>query len=86
MNDLFRVELKEIVTLQDITKTDKLHYKSNCRKVYNFNEYLLSIVFLRDIHEWHLSFKDGVDEQSNVVAKLKNLDKGKKKKKLKKIF
>ena len=76
MNDLFRVELKEIVTLQDITKTDKLHYKSNCRKAYNFNEYLLSIVFLRDIHEWHLSFKDDVDEQSNVVAKLKNLDKG----------
>ena len=64
--------------MQDIIKADKLHYKSNCRKVYNFNEYLLPIVFLRDIHEWHLSFKDGVDEQSNVVAKLKNFDKGKK--------
>ena len=37
--------LKEVVHLQDIIKTDELHYKSKRRKVYNFNEYSLSIVF-----------------------------------------
>ena len=31
------------------------------RKVYNFSEYFLSIVFLRDMHEWHFSLKDGDD-------------------------
>ena len=35
-------------------------------------------MFLRDIHERHLSWKDADDEQSNFAAKLKNLDKGKK--------
>ena len=40
--------------------------------------------FLRDIHEGHLSLKDADDEQSNFAAQIKNLGKGKKKKKLKK--
>ena len=35
----------------------------------------LCLLFLRDIHEGHLSIKD----QSNFAIKLKNLDKSKKK-------
>ena len=31
MNDLVRAKLKEIVNLQDIIKTDELHYKSKRR-------------------------------------------------------
>ena len=38
----------------------------------------MSIVFLRDIHEGHLSLKDADDGQRNFAAKIKNLDKGKK--------
>ena len=64
--------------MPDIIKTDELHYKSKRRKVCNFNEYPFSIVFLRDIHEGHLSLEDANDEQSNFAAKIKNLDKGKK--------
>ena len=45
MDDLICVELKEIVNLEDIIKTDELYYKSKCRKVYNFNEYFLPTVF-----------------------------------------
>ena len=37
MNDFFCAMLKEIVNLEDIIKTNKLHYKSKRRKVYNFN-------------------------------------------------
>ena len=55
MNDLIRDELKEIVNLQFIMKTDNLRYKSKSKKVYNFSEYSLPIIFLRDIHEGHLS-------------------------------
>ena len=73
MSDLIRDNLKEIVNLQDMIKTDKLHYKSKHRKVYNFNEYC----FLRDIHEEYLSLKDADDEERSFAAKIKNLDKGK---------
>ena len=45
MNDLIRDKLKETVNLQDIIKTTELHYKSKCRKVYNFSECSLPIVF-----------------------------------------
>ena len=45
MSDLVCAKLKEIVNLQDIIKTDELHYKSKRRKIYNFNEYFLPIVF-----------------------------------------
>ena len=45
MNELICANLKEIVNLQDIIKTDKLNYKSKHRKVYNFSEYSLPIVF-----------------------------------------
>ena len=45
MNDLVCTKLKEIVDLQDIIKTDELHYKSKRRNVYNFNECSLPIVF-----------------------------------------
>ena len=38
----------------------------------------MSIVFLRDIDEGHLSLKDADDGQINFAAKIKNLDKGKK--------
>ena len=38
----------------------------------------MSIVFLGDIDEGHLSLKDADDGQINFAAKIKNLDKGKK--------
>ena len=38
----------------------------------------MSIVFLRDIDEGHLSLKYADDGQINFAAKIKNLDKGKK--------
>ena len=44
MNDLIRTKLKEIVNLEDI-ETDQLNYKSKRRKLYNFSEYSLPIVF-----------------------------------------
>ena len=69
MNDLIRAKLKEIVNLQDIIKTDKLNYKSKRRKVYNFSEYFLPIVLLRDIHEVYLILKYADDEQSNFQLK-----------------
>ena len=54
MNHLVHAKLKETVNLEDIIKIDELHYKSNCRKVYNFIEYSLPIVFyeiyLKDIY------------------------------------
>ena len=78
MNDLIRVKLKEVINLQDIIRTDELNYKSKRRKVYNFTEYFLLIVFLRDLNEGYLSLKDADDEQSNFPAKIKNLDKVKK--------
>ena len=31
--------LKEIINLKDIIKTDELHYKSKHRKTYNFSDY-----------------------------------------------
>ena len=39
MNDLIRDKLKEVINLQDIIKTNELHYKSKRGKVYNFNGY-----------------------------------------------
>ena len=84
MNDLNCDKLKEMVNLQNVIKTDKIHYKSKRRKIYSFNEYCLPIVFLRDIHGGHLLLKDSDDEQSNVAAKIKNLEKSKKQ--LKNIF
>ena len=74
MNDLACANLKEIFNLQDIVKIDD---KSKGRKVHSFNEYYLSFVF-KIIHEGHLSLEDTDDEQSNLIAKKQNLDKGKK--------
>ena len=45
MNDLILAKSKVILNLQDIIKTDGLYYKSKCKKVYNFSEYYLPIVF-----------------------------------------
>ena len=61
MKDCIRVKLKEIVNLQGIIKLDELYYKSKRRKVYNFSEYSLPIVFLRDVHKGYLSLKDADD-------------------------
>ena len=47
MNYLVPSKLKEIANLQDIIITDGLYYKSKERKVYNFNEHSLPIVFKR---------------------------------------
>ena len=47
MNDLDRTNLivEQFIKLQDIIETDELHYKSKRRKVYNFSECSLPIVF-----------------------------------------
>ena len=74
MNDLVRFKLKKIINLQDVIKTDKLHYKSKRKKVYNFNYHSLPTVFLRDVPEGHLSLEDADDDRSNFSAKLKNSD------------
>ena len=42
---MIRAKLKEIVNLKYIIKIDELNYKSKHRKVYNFSEYSLPIVF-----------------------------------------
>ena len=49
LNDLIVYKFKKIVKLLDIIKTDDLYYKAKCRKIYNFTEYSLPIVFIRDI-------------------------------------
>ena len=38
LNDVIINKLKEIIQLQDIIKTDDLHYKSKRTKIYNFIE------------------------------------------------
>ena len=45
----------------------------------NFSENCLPIAFLIDAHKVYLSLNDGDDEQTNFAAKVKNLDKSKKK-------
>ena len=77
MSDLVRANLKEIISLQVIIKTDGLHYKSKRRKVFNF-EYSLPVVFLRDIDEGQLSLEDTDEKQSNFASKLQKLSKSKK--------
>ena len=49
LNDLIVYKFKKIVKLLDIIKTDDLYYKAKCRKIYNFTEYSLPTVFIRDI-------------------------------------
>ena len=62
--------------MQDIIETDELHYKPKHITFYNFNEYILPMAFLKDIHERYLWIKDADNDQSNFAAELKNLDKG----------
>ena len=78
MNDLIHVKLKKIVNLQDIMKKDNLYYKPKSKKDYNFTEYSLAIVILRDLSKENLSLKDANDEQNNFAAKIKNVDEEKK--------
>ena len=73
LNNLVIDKLKEVMKLQDIIKTDELYYKSRLEKTYNVGEISLSIVFLRDIHEGHLSLKDVDDKQSKFVNEIKNI-------------
>ena len=70
LNDSIFNKLKEIIKLQDIVKTDELCYKSKRRKIFNFSEYSLAIVFLKDVHEGYLSLKDADDEQIKFANKL----------------
>ena len=73
MNDLVCVKFKEIVTFQDIIKTDNLSYKSKSRKVYSLSEYSLTMFLLfRNVHKGHLSLKDADYEQSNFAANVFN--------------
>ena len=57
---------------------DNLYYKPKSRKDYNFTEYSLAIVILKDLSKENLSLKDADDEQNNFAAKIKNVDEGKK--------
>ena len=72
MNHLIRAKLKEIVELQDFIKKYELNYKSKCGKTDNFSIYLLPILFLRNIHEGHLSIEKPDNKQSNIANELKN--------------
>ena len=64
----------------------RIGYTKN-QKVEKFSEYILPIVFLRDLDKGHLSLEDADDRPINFVAKLNNLYKSEKKKKqLKKSF
>ena len=47
MNDFIRDKSKEILNLQDVIKTDELHYKSKRREFYDLNEYSLPILILK---------------------------------------
>ena len=47
MNDLIFDKFFKNVNLQDAIKTDELHYKSKCRKFYNFDKYSLPFVFFK---------------------------------------
>ena len=76
MNDLIHAKLKEIVELQDIIKKDDLNYKSKRGKTYIFIKFLQPIVFLRDIHEGHLSIEKADNKKSNFAYDLKNFKKG----------
>ena len=71
-------KLKEIVNLQDIIKNDGLNYKSKRGKVYNFSEYSLPIIFLKDIHGEYSSLEEADDEQSKFDAKFKKIENVKK--------
>ena len=52
----------------------------------NFSKNCLPIAFLIDINKVYLPLNYGDDEQTNFVAKVKNLDKSKKKQLKKKFF
>ena len=52
-----------MVKFQDIFKTDEQHYKSKCKKVYNFSEYSLTIIFPRDLDKGYLLSKDNDDSK-----------------------
>ena len=47
MNDFIHDKSKEILNLQDVIKTDELHYKSKRREFYDLNEYSLAIHILK---------------------------------------
>ena len=49
MNDFIHAKLKEITEFLDIIEKDDLTYKSKRVKTYNFRDYSLHIIFLRDI-------------------------------------
>ena len=76
INDLIRAKLKEIFELQDIIKKHDLNYKSKPGKTYNSSKYSLPIIFLRDIHEGHLSIEKADNKHSTFAIELKNFDKG----------
>ena len=44
-------------------------------KPYNFSKNSLPVVFLRDIHEGHLSIEGADNKQNNFANELKNFDK-----------
>ena len=60
---MIHAKLKEMVKFQDIFKTDEQHYKSKCKKVYNFSEYSLTIIFPRDLDKGYLLSKDNGDSK-----------------------
>ena len=61
--------------MKDIIKKYDLNYKSKRGKTYNFSIYSLAI-FLRDIHEVHLSIVKADNKLSNFANELKNFNEG----------
>ena len=76
MNDFIHAKLKEITEFQDIIEKDDLIYKSKREKTYNFRNYSLHIVFLRDRHKGHLSIEKTDNKKSNFANELKHFPKG----------
>ena len=70
-------KLKEIKQLQNNITLDDLEYTAKRGKHYVFIKYSLAIIFLRDMHEGHLSLEEAGKEQIQLVHKLKTLGKGK---------
>ena len=66
-------KLKKIIKLKNSIELNKLNYKN-----YDFNNALLSSIFLRDIYTKDLSIKNYDNEQSVLYKRLSNLNKSRK--------
>ena len=66
--------MKESANLQDIIKTNNPYYKLKSRKVDNFSEYSLIIVYKRYAWRAFIIKRCWCDECKNFAVKINNLD------------